>query len=855
MVLVILLMMVGGVVGQQAEPQPQDSLAPNRGVTSPRTQDCAVLSSEDCQDVIPPGQVANPQRPIQAPQEIRIPRLPNARPDPYQYPDGPANPSNRSTVSAPPQPRTEFEQMVADSAGRVLPLFGQSLFREVPSTFAATDRVQVPSDYTIGPSDELQIRIWGQVDADLRATVDRSGQIYVPRVGPITVAGTNYSELPALLRREISKIYKNFDLTVSIGRLRSIQVLVVGQARFPGTYTIGSLSTLVNALFACGGPSPQGSLRHIEVRREAKTVTDFDFYDLLIKGDKSKDIRLQPGDVIYIPHVGPLVAITGSVNVPAIYEAKQSPSVFDPHFGPLVATKGSMNVPVAQNESQSTSLIELIDIAGGLSAVADVTRVVIERIEDHQFRKLVEFPLDQQAKTFQVRDGDIIRVFSIVPRFENAVTLRGSVTNPGRFPWKAGMSIRDLLPSADHLLTRSYWLNRAAISDGSATEYPIAQAASIQGANSRARMVSESPNSSQLTKSALQIQLPQQVSGGQTSTPAIRRPISGEALTTDLRQYAPEINWHYATVQRVNPTDLSTKLLSFDLEKAILQGDPKDNLELQPGDIITVFSQMDIGIPMDLRSRYVILEGEVTRPGVYKVEPGETLPSLLRRAGGLTSNGYVYGIQLTRESARIEQQKSIDELVHTLEMQVGQSQSAAATSGTIDPQTLAARQMSQQSLIAQARSFQATGRVVINVEANANSIDALPNIQMEDNDKVIVPHEPSTVSVVGYVYNPGSFLFDPHSTAGHYLKLAGEARQQADMKHAFVLRANGTVVARTSVNGLFSGDQFSALRLHPGDQIVMPSKIETGTLVRGLRDWTQIASQLALTGAALAVIH
>jgi protein involved in polysaccharide export with SLBB domain len=144
---------------------------------------------------------------------------------------------------------------------------------------------------------------------------------------------------------------------------------------------------------------------------------------------------------------------------------------------------------------------------------------------------------------------------------------------------------------------------------------------------------------------------------------------------------------------------------------------------------------------------------------------------------------------------------------------------------------------------------------VLNVEPGVKSIDELPDVQMEDDDKVNIPHVPSTVAVVGFVYNPGSFLFDSRGTAGRYLKLAGNTRPQADMKHAFVLRANGTVVARTSVNGLFSGDQFSSLRLHPGDQVVVPNKLETGAWVRGLRDWTQIASQLALTGAALAVIH
>src|SRR5215470_8760034 len=220
-----------------------------------------------------------------------------------------ANPSQIPRRDVPLRAETEFQQLVADSVGRVLPLFGQSLFVQPPSTFAPIDRLQVPADYIIGPGDELHVRVWGQVEADLRLIVDRAGQIYIPQVGPVTVAGIHYADLEQHLKAEISRVFRNFSVVAGLGRLRSIQVLVVGDARYPGTYTISSLSTLVNAIFASGGPSPQGSLRHIEVRREGAVVTDFDFYDLLIKGDKSKDVRLQPGDVLYFAPVGPLAAI------------------------------------------------------------------------------------------------------------------------------------------------------------------------------------------------------------------------------------------------------------------------------------------------------------------------------------------------------------------------------------------------------------------------------------------------------------------------------------------------------------------------------------------------------------------
>ena len=339
---------------------------------------------------------------------LRVPQLQS----PYDfdrtlYPTvPPLNPSQIRPKKTVVRAETEFEQMVADSVGRPLPLFGQSLFDQPLSTFAPMEQMQVPSDYVIGPGDELQIKIWGQLEASLRTVVDRSGQIYIPQVGQVSVAGVHYGNLEEELKRDLSKTFKNFNLTANIGRLRSIQVLVVGYARFPGTYTIGSLSTLVNAIFAYGGPSPQGSLRHIQVRRDGATITDFDFYDLLIQGDKSKDVHLQSGDVLYIPHVGPLVAISGSVNNPAIYEMKSS-----------------------------STLNDLIEISGDLSSLADTSKITIERLVDHASRKTFEFPYDEQSRNTPLQDADIVHVFSIVPSFQDTVTLRGHVANPGRYPW------------------------------------------------------------------------------------------------------------------------------------------------------------------------------------------------------------------------------------------------------------------------------------------------------------------------------------------------------------------------------------------------------------------------------------
>jgi protein involved in polysaccharide export with SLBB domain len=323
-------------------------------------------------------------------------------------------------------------------------------------------------------------------------------------------------------------------------------------------------------------------------------------------------------------------------------------------------------------------------------------------------------------------------------------------------------------------------------------------------------------------------------------------------VAEDVRRYAPEINWEYAIIQRVNPVDLSSKLIWLSPRKAILEHDEASNLELQPGDIVTIFSQRDISVPQASRSQYVIVEGEVMRPGVYKLETNETLRSVLQRAGGLSPNSYVYGTQLTRESARIKEQKSLDELVRTMEVQIRQSAmsvAASAQSGEL-PQLLAA----QQAILAQLRNARASGRVALPVKPVDDDLTAFPDITMEDNDRLTIPRTPSTVSVVGNVYSPGSFIFQPRNSAGSYLEMAGKGKPQSDLKHAFVLRANGVVVAANNVNGVFVGGRFDRLRLYPGDQIVVPYKLPTGAFVRGLRDWSQIISQLAVTGVVLSTV-
>lgn len=753
---------------------------------------------------------------------------------------------------APPEPLTEFQKFVASTTGLILPVYAADLFRRIPSTFAPLDMTPVPADYVIGPGDELRIRVWGQVSLQVNVRVDRSGEVYLPQVGQVHVAGLAFSELDAHLREAVGRVYRNFDLTADLGQIRAIQIYVSGQARRPGVYTVSSLSTLVDALFSSGGPSVEGSLRAIELRRSGATVTHFDLYDLLIRGDKTNDTKLLPGDVIYIPPVGPQVAVFGSVRDPGIYE-------------------------LLPQESLGAVLTD----AGGVSTMAAEARVSIERIDEHRDRHAMEVAYDASGLAAPLNDGDVIRVFSIVPKYEKTVTLRGNMANPGRFAWHQGMHLSDLIPDKESLLTRDYWWRRAQMGLPAPEFEPVPgfadlrqpvgdraitlpQRAQGQGTGNgtqpgfdsdqagTAQNQNGQPQNRPLT--AQQRAGSDSLAGSQTSAPS---QFQAQGPRTDVRLPAPEIDWDYAVIERLNPETLKTELLPFDLGKLVLAHDTAQDLELEPGDIVSIFSDADIRVPIAHETKLVRLEGEFVHAGIYSVQPGETLRHLVERAGGLTPESYLYGSQFTRESTRAVQQARIDEYVQNLSMAIQRSSISVAASSAVSAQSLAggtAAQDNEQNLLASLRQIRATGRIVLAFHPDSSGEAGIPDIALEDGDRFIVPHIPATVNVVGAVYDQNSFLFNAHSRAETYLRQAGGPNRDADKHREFVIRADGEVVSRDTVKGPW-GNEFNNLRIFPGDTIVVPEKIYKQSALLGLVNWSQMFSQFALGAAALDVVH
>ena len=697
-------------------------------------------------------------------------------------------------------PLSEFQQLVAGSTGRVLPIYGAGLFGGVPSTFAPVDDLPVTPDYTLGPGDEIHIQVFGQVNLDATYGVDRTGSIFIPQVGTFHVAGLHFSQLNDYLRAQLGRVYRNFDLTVNMGQLRSIPIFILGQAARPGRYTIGSLSTLLNALFASGGPTGQGTLRDIQVKRAGKTIVDFDLYDLLLRGDKSKDIRLEPDDIIFIPQIGPQVAIVGSVSNSAIYELHGE-----------------------------TNLKQLIDLAGGYTNVASSSSARLERIYEHTERSLLDLNLADAATT-DLHNGDIVTISPILGRFKAAVTLRGNVANPGRYVWHPGMRLLDLIPNREALVTRSYY----------------------DKLNQLGSVPTQAANGDRSGELGIRSGVAAAGTTGGTGATANGAPVAATLADSgvpfgpanDVVLTAPDIDWSYAIIERQSKADLTTSLIPFAPGKLLMDGDRSQNLELISGDVVTIFSKADIRVPVTQQTRFVHLEGEFIASGAYSVLPGETLRQLLRRVGGFTDDAYLFASQFTRESTRRLEAQRLQEYADTLDAQISSESSRIARSSVTGTDPVASTSDARLA-VDRLRHVQPTGRLVLSsLRPDSRGIDAVPDLALEDGDRFIVPRTPSSVTVQGQVYNANAFLFERGKRASGYIHEAGGPDRTADKKRMFVLRADGSVYSQQYGNVMHAN-------IFPGDTVVVPPVL-THTSV--LRDIIAMAGVAAGVGSNLALL-
>ncbi len=798
-----------------------------------------------------------------------------------------------------------FQKFVLETSGQQLPLYGQSFFDNVQQSqrqqqlqnaqapqnpaaaggsnpFAPIDSAPVSPDYPLGAGDQLVVRGWGSVDIDARVVIDRNGMVSIPRVGSVPLAGVKAGQAEGVLRNAIGKYYKDFQLSVTLGQLRSITVYVVGQARRPGSYNLSNVSTLASGLFASGGPNANGSMRKVQLKRAGQVVTEFDLYEFLSQGTNAKDAKLVDGDVIFIPPAVGHIALVGKVNTPAVYELK----------------------------SEGETLDQLFAVAGGLPITADPRRASLERLTPSQSqpRSVQDFALDAKGLKTPLKNGDLLTVQSISPELGNAVTLRGNVAQPIRLAWREGIRVRDLIPNRETLISRdsvrrqNEVLFDAAQRERTQRDREMVADDLLDDKEVNDRLLKDPRYASRF--------VPGLATTGKATAIATAQPTPGmpgaginlpsgnvnvnqqQALPdiNDLESYrdrrqtrlfsqqAPiqvkdrnevpsvaelignlydEINWDYAVIERINRKDLSVSLHTFNLARVLNDAKDPDNHLLQPGDVVTVFSATDMRVPIAKRRIMVRVEGEVMQPGVYQAKPGETLATVLQRAGGLTHDAYLYGSALYREDVRKSQIENLQKLMRRLESessaqiaQLSQSMGASSDANLAQTRMLAAQQAQRQAL-ERIRSVRPEGRIAMGLEpALFNYLNKLPDIRLQNGDRFVVPSRPDFVYVYGAVNTESALIYKDGQTVKDYLGAAGMSLA-ADKDAVIVVRADGS--ALTS-NGSWFGS-INSVKLMPGDAIVVPDKVNMeaswSAFIRNTKDFSQIFYQLGLGAAGL----
>lgn len=693
--------------------------------------------------------------------------------------------------------------------------------------------VPVGPDYVVGPGDEVRIAVWGSVEGTWSAEVDRDGNINVPKMGTLSVAGLTFQELKEVLQQELSKYFKDFQMNVTIGNLRSMTVYVVGNAYSPGAYSVSSLATVINALVVAGGPSKAGSMRNIELKRQGETIAHLDLYDFLISGDKSNDLRLLPEDVIFIPPIGPIVGIAGNVDRPAIYEMKGK-----------------------------TMLSQGIRLAGGVTAAAHLQRVQVERVFQRQTKVVVDvnFEKFKGKQDIALQDGDIVKVFPIVPLVTNMVVLQGNVRRPGEYEWRPGMRAKDLFPHGDSLLPDTfleYALITRLVPPAYHQEYRSFDLGAVLFHSDHQHNIPLEPYDVVTVFNKWEMVPKEKV----RITGAVNRPgefdFRPNMMLSDLLKLAGGLSKYAygekAELTRVTPMSSGplTQQLLVNPEEA-LAGSIVDDIPLQGDDYVFIKTVPDWRL-----YRTVSLSGEVRFQGNYALSKGERLSSVLERAGGFTDKAYPRGAMLTRVSLRETQQQQLNDMIGRLQQEV-MAASAAAVSGATDPddaQIAVAESKQKQAFVEGLKQIKANGRMVINVEEARRARNSPLDIEMEDGDVLSIPTNPQTVQVIGAVQNQSNFVYVPTKDYSYYIDRAGGFSRVADKGQVYIVKVDGSTLMpgwgffwNTSANQWENG---SPGLVEAGDTIVVPHQIEKIAWLRNLKDLTQVLYQSALGGAVI----
>jgi polysaccharide export outer membrane protein len=728
--------------------------------------------------------------------------------------------------------------------------FGYDLFEGSPSTFAPVSDIQVPNDYLVGPGDTLSIQLYGNEPASYGLTVGRDGRVNFPKLGPVMVSGMSFDAARATIERRVAQQLIGTRVSVTMGDLRSIRVFVLGEAEKPGSYTVSGLSSMTNALFVSGGVKKIGSLRNIELKRSGRLISVLDLYDLLLHGDTSGDKQLMQGDVIFIPPIGPTVSADGAVRRPAIYELKAEKTV-----------------------------AQVIDIAGGLLPDADEKRVQLERILPSRLREMRNLDLTvSEGRSVGVANGDKLRVAAIRPTLENSVELSGHVFRPGAFEYHAGQRLTDILGSFDELrpnADRHYIMIRRQVPPEQKVEVVSADLERALGARGSAADPELRPRDQilvfNLSASRERIVAPvlrdlelqgtpekpaQIVSiDGWVNAPG-RYPLEPTMHVSDLIRAGGSLEdaayggaAELTRYEIVDGKERQTALIAVDLS-AIRRGEPTADLQLKPYDVLIIKVTPQWESPGS-----IVLAGEVRFPGKYPIHRGETLYSVLQRAGGFTDLAFGDGAVFVREELKKREKDQLELLTNRMQsdltaLSLEALASSAATTNSNGAAGAAQGIAIGQQLLAQLRDTKPVGRLVIDINRVLNGPPGVPgDVVLRDGDKLLIPKKTQEITILGEVQSPTSHVFEAGLTRDDYIAKSGGATQKADQKRIYVVRANGDVISGERT-GWFRRTQ--SVEMRPGDTIVIPLDTER---VRALPLWQAVTTIIYNLAVALLAVR
>ncbi len=709
--------------------------------------------------------------------------------------------------------------------------YGYDLFERSRRAFRPDTAVPVSADYVIGPGDTINVQLFGSQNIEHFLTVNRDGTINFPEIGPVSVSGLTFTQMRDTLNQRVTEQMIGVRASITLGELRSISVSLLGDVVRPGSYSVSGMSTITNALYSSGGVKPIGSLRNIALRRDGATVSTLDLYDLLLRGDTRGDMRLQAGDVIFVPPIGAQVTVDGQVRRPAIYEVKDEETI-----------------------------TELVALAGGLNASANRTAVKLERVVPNRGTTVQDIDIGTAGAQTAVRDGDVLRVPANLQQLQNSVRLQGNVFQPGLYPWRQGMRLADLLSAPElvkPMTDLNYVLIRREVAPNVAVEAVSAdlQAAWLQPTGP-ANVVLQPRDTVHVfhietgrqqiivplieeleAQAAPNAALPVVRVGGQVRAPGEYPLEPGMRVTDVLRAGGGLSEAAYVTdaeLTRYTVVDgeyRETELVTVNLGN-VLRGDVAADIRVGPYDYLNIKE-----VSRWRGEESVTIRGEVVFPGSYPIRRGERLSSLLARAGGLTDLAFPAGSVFTRVEIQERQREQLEQLAQRVERDL------AAISIT-DPNA-SATITAGQSLVDQLRNAVATGRWVIRLDrlvAGNNEDDVV----LKDGDVLLVPDQRQEVNVLGEVLYATSHVYESGITRDEYINRSGGLSQRADRKRIYVVRASGEVVANSGA-GWFQRDGGSDVQ--PGDSIVVPIDVD-----QPLARWsaiTQIIYNLAIAAAAV----